>query len=137
MWDHFLKEMSGEMGVPTPQTQPAAAEMLAAYDWPGNVRELKNVVQRLLFAGAETLTAELVKNALRPIRKRFANELQDTMFQGADGAALPWRTMERVLREKYFRYIRERSRSDAEAAKKLGLAPPNYHRMCKEMGIKS
>jgi hypothetical protein len=44
--------------------------------------------------------------------------------------------MERVLREKYFRYIRANSRSDAEAAKKLGLAPPNYHRMCKEMGIK-
>lgn len=137
LWDHFLKQMSGEMGVATPQTQPAAAEMLAAYDWPGNVRELKNVVQRLLFTGAGTLTAELVKNALRPIRKPLANELQETMFQGADGASLPWRTMERVLREKYFRYVREHSRSDAEASKKLGLAPPNYHRMCKEMGIKS
>jgi two-component system response regulator AtoC len=44
--------------------------------------------------------------------------------------------MERTLREKYLRYVRLHSASDAEAAKKLGLAPPNYHRMCKELGIK-
>jgi len=136
LWDHFLKQMSGEMGVATPMTHPAAAEMLAGYEWPGNVRELKNVVQRLLFTGAETLTAELVQNALRPIRKPLAKDLQETMFESPDGTSLPWRAMERVLREKYFRYIREHARSDAEAAKKLGLAPPNYHRMCKEMGIK-
>jgi multiple sugar transport system substrate-binding protein len=28
------------------------------------------------------------------------------------------------------------SPTNAEAAKRLGLAPPNYHRMCKELGIK-
>jgi DNA-binding IclR family transcriptional regulator len=44
--------------------------------------------------------------------------------------------MERTVREKYFRYVRQHSATNAEAAKKLGLAPPNYHRMCKELGIK-
>jgi DNA-binding NtrC family response regulator len=136
LWEHFLKQFSAEMGVPPPSTEPGALDVLSKYKWPGNVRELKNVVQRLLFTGAETITAELANNALRPIRKSVGAEIQETMFQTADGEALSWRVMERVLREKYFRYIRANSRSDAEAAKKLGLAPPNYHRMCKEMGIK-
>ena len=117
--------------------QPDALELIVRYDWPGNVRELKNVVQRLLFTGAEAITAELVRGALNPIRKPLATELQDSILFGSSGETLPWRAMERVLREKYFRYVRATSQSDAEAAKKLGLAPPNYHRMCKEMGIKS
>jgi hypothetical protein len=32
--------------------------------------------------------------------------------------------------------MRDLSGSDAEAAKKLGLAPPNYYRMSKELGLK-
>jgi hypothetical protein len=44
--------------------------------------------------------------------------------------------MDRLFREKYFAYVRAHSSSDAEAAKKLGLAPPNFHRMCKELGLK-
>jgi hypothetical protein len=37
---------------------------------------------------------------------------------------------------KYFNFVREHTQSDAEAARKLGLAPPNYYRMCKELGLK-
>jgi len=44
--------------------------------------------------------------------------------------------MERMLREKYFLYVRQHSESDTIAAKKLGLAPPNYYRMAKELGLK-
>jgi hypothetical protein len=58
-------------------------------------------------------------------------------FTFAAGAeSTPLRLIERRLREEYVRYVRARSTSDADAAKKLGLAPPNYHRMCKELGIK-
>jgi len=49
---------------------------------------------------------------------------------------LQLREMEILVREKYFTYIRRKCNSDAEAAKVLGLAPPNYHRMTKELGIK-
>jgi hypothetical protein len=44
--------------------------------------------------------------------------------------------MENTLKKEYFIYVRDHSESDSEAAGKLGLAPPNYHRMCKEMGLK-
>jgi len=49
---------------------------------------------------------------------------------------LPWREMERFLRVQYFTFVRKYSLTDAEAARKLGLAPPNYYRMCKELGLK-
>lgn len=49
---------------------------------------------------------------------------------------VPWREMERFLRIQYFTFVRRNSHSDAEAARKLGLAPPNYYRMCKELGLK-
>jgi two-component system response regulator AtoC len=55
---------------------------------------------------------------------------------GTGDEIIPWRQMERLFREKYFVFVREHSGSDADAAKKLGLAPPNYHHMCKEMGLK-
>ena len=48
----------------------------------------------------------------------------------------PLRELEKSLRQKYFEFVRENSISDAEAAKKLGLAPPNYYRMSKELGLK-
>lgn len=44
--------------------------------------------------------------------------------------------MERFLRREYFTFVRRNSHTDAEAARKLGLAPPNYYRMCKELGLK-
>ena len=47
------------------------------------------------------------------------------------------RDMENIFRKKYFTFIRKHSTSDADAARRLGLAPPNYHRMCKELGLKS
>lgn len=49
---------------------------------------------------------------------------------------VPWREMERFLRVQYFTFVRKNSQTDAEAARKLGLAPPNYYRMCKELGLK-
>lgn len=44
--------------------------------------------------------------------------------------------VERLVRQQYIELVRSKSESDADAAHKLGLAPPNYHRMCKELGMK-
>jgi hypothetical protein len=49
---------------------------------------------------------------------------------------LPLKDAERIFREKYFRFVREISDSDKDAAIKLGLAPSNFYRMAKELGMK-
>jgi transcriptional regulator with GAF, ATPase, and Fis domain len=43
---HFLAEAAPAGAVP--KVDPAALELLLAYDWPGNVRELRNEVRRLV-----------------------------------------------------------------------------------------
>jgi len=52
------------------------------------------------------------------------------------GQVLPLREMERLFRLRYFKYVRSISSSDSNAAEKLGIAPSNFYRMCKELGIK-
>jgi hypothetical protein len=53
-----------------------------------------------------------------------------------NGQVVPLREMERIFRTNYFRYVRSISSSDSNAAEKLGLAPSNFFRMCKELGLK-
>ncbi|KAB2925596.1 MAG: sigma-54-dependent Fis family transcriptional regulator [Bacteroidetes bacterium] len=134
--EHFLREFAADMGKVLPEVTPEAMSVLTFAPWKGNVRELKNVVQRLLFMNEPVITREIVQ---------FALGLSAESSGGASGAAfefttserdLPLRQLERIVRQKYVEHVRAESGSDAEAAKKLGLAPSNYHRMCKELGIK-
>lgn len=132
---HYIEHYCLEMERNIPVIEDEALAKLSAYEWPGNVRELKNVVQRILFYVEGSIKAEHIDQAMitLPGRNNGINPV-DNLFKNHD--TLPWRDMERLLREKYFRYVRENSESDAKAAEKLGLAPPNYHRMCKELGLK-
>ncbi|MDX1702222.1 MAG: sigma-54 dependent transcriptional regulator [Melioribacteraceae bacterium] len=133
--DHFLDRFSKEMGLRKPELKDDAILQLKNYQWPGNVRELKNVVQRLLFTDSEVIDKETVKNALNMYVLNKENSGDLFNFSTLSDLA-PLRDIEKQFREKYFRYVRDNSDSDAEAAKKLGLAPPNYYRMCKELGLK-
>ena len=43
---HFLRTVSNNMGIETPQISKSAIDALVVYDWPGNIRELSNVLER-------------------------------------------------------------------------------------------
>lgn len=133
--NHFIGRFASEMGIRTPKLEPSAYVFLDNYSWPGNVRELKNVVQRILFTESDFITDVVVKNTFlaSPNIKNSSCELFN--FSKLDDIK-PLRDIEKSLRQEYFEFVRENSLSDAEAAKKLGLAPPNYFRMSKELGLK-
>lgn len=134
--DNFMNRFSIDMSKEKPFLQEETKKILVEYDWPGNVRELKNFVQRLLFFDEKIITPQLVQAALG-IHSSYENlNSNDSVSFKSESGLLPLKEMEKILREKYFKYIRNRSESDSEAAKKLGLAPPNYYRMCKELGLK-
>ena len=137
LWEHFMRIMSIEMIKQTPVTKEDTFNILKGYDWPGNVRELKNVVQRILLQNENTITPEIMKDILSlPSSSHFsAGNDAVILLDVKDTPVL--REMENTFRKKYFTFIRKHSTSDADAARKLGLAPPNYHRMCKELGLKS
>ena len=134
--DHFLKEFCIDMGLNTPDITEEAMTILKSAQWKGNIRELKNVIQRFLFINEPVITKKVVT---------FALGIATDSSKNTSGAVIdfslleenpPLRQIERLVRKKYVEFIRSKSSSDSEAAKKLGLAPPNYHRMCKELGIK-
>ena len=135
LFDHFLEFFAADMGLATPAVDADARQMLSRYKWPGNVRELRNVVQRLVLNAPERITAREVSD---PMILRDHVQMRDAsgLDELSGGQVLPLREMERIFRKRYFQYVRGISTSDSNAAEKLGLAPSNFHRMCKELGIK-
>lgn len=132
--DYFLTNISIDMGKEKPVIIDEAMKVFMSYEWPGNVRELKNVVQRLLFRSGNTITPNDVRKAIGI--GEMITQVND--FNGLFDSEnpLPLKDFEKIIREKYFKFVRSHSSSDSEAAKKLGLAPPNYYRMAKELGLK-
>ncbi|MGE5437184.1 MAG: sigma-54-dependent transcriptional regulator [Syntrophothermus sp.] len=133
--EHFMTYLSNDMRIEKPTIEQDALKILCNYDWNGNVRELKNIVQRLLLYDERIITTSLVKTALGIIEENTNRDCFGINFL-QDGDIIPLRKMEKMIREKYFIFVRENSSSDNEAASKLGLAAPNYYRMAKELGLK-
>ena len=134
--DYFLTSMSIDMVRPKPKLDETAVAELKRYDFPGNVRELKNVVQRLLFQDEMNLSASHIKSALGlfNLSSNISGEIDFEKLY--EDKPLTLRDMENLVREKYFKHVRKNTSSDAEAANILGLAPSNYHRMAKDLGLK-
>ena len=132
---YFIDIFRKEFDVRKPSISKDALDVLKSYSWGGNVRELKNVVQRLLLEELEVISGDDVKYALFNKPRRTLDKKDSISFWN-DGDLLPLKDMEKMFKEKYVAFVRNNSKSDVEASKKLGLAPPNYHRLCKELGLK-
>jgi DNA-binding NtrC family response regulator len=99
------------------------------------VRELRNVVQRLILNCTGIIRAKDISDPM--ILRNHAVVKEETNFDELyQGQVLPLKEMERIFRKKYLTYVRSISSSDSSAAEKLGLAPSNFYRMCKELGFK-
>lgn len=133
--DHYLNLFRDTLKQDESSISPEARKLLIEYQWPGNVRELQNVIQRLLISSNKIINTEDVKSALG-IKDSSVIDSDSGTFILKDAAVKPLREIEKKFRKQYFIYIREQACSDAEAARMLGLAPPNYYRMCKELGLK-
>lgn len=135
LFEHFLKYFSQDLELDAPEVEEEAKEILLHYKWPGNVRELRNVVQRLILNCDGKITAKDISGSM--ILKNHMIIKEETNFEEALlGQVMPLRKVEKVFRKKYFEYVRSISSSDTSAAEKMGLAPSNFYRMCKELGIK-
>lgn len=82
-----------------------------------------------------TITAKEISNPmiLRNHRMNIENKNLDTMNFDK---VVPLKEIEKEFRTKYIKYVKGISSSDSSAAEKLGLAPSNFYRMCKELGLK-
>jgi two-component system response regulator AtoC len=131
---HFFLYYAERNMLKVPEISAGAMKQLETFSWPGNVRQMQNVVQRLLLTANTEISESDVQNA---IGGTTGGPRQHNWEYNWNADAIQnWRNMERQLRKSYFEFVRSHSKSDAETARKLGLAPPNYYRMCKEIGIK-
>ncbi len=135
LFDHFLKYFSLDLGVEIPELEEKAKEILLNYKWPGNVRELRNVVQRLILNCSKIIKAKDISDPMI-LRNHVLIKEEPSLDDIYQGQVLPLKEMERIFRKKYLTYVRSISNSDSSAADKLGIAPSNYYRMCKELGFK-
>lgn len=54
--DFFTKKIAEEQGLVKKVFSDDAVALLQSYDWSGNIRELRNVVERLMILGEQTIT---------------------------------------------------------------------------------
>jgi DNA-binding NtrC family response regulator len=64
--DHFMTMICSEHGIQRKSLDPKALEELQKTDWTGNIRELRNIVERLIILGGETITGEDVRMFANP-----------------------------------------------------------------------
>lgn len=133
---HYMNKYCRKMNCSLPQISDKGMDLLSQYQWPGNVRELQNIVQRLLFLDNRKLDKSHVEAVLGYTKKQNMSQTVLNMPGWNEDHILPWREMEKQIQKDYFQFVRLQTSSDAEAARRLGLAPPNYHRICKELGLK-
>lgn len=135
LFNHFMEHFTFDMGIQIPELEPEAEEILLNYKWPGNVRELRNVVQRLVLNCHGKITAKDVSNPMILRNHRMSSDNKNLDSMNFD-RVIPLKEIEKEFRVKYIKYVKSISSSDSSAADKLGLAPSNFYRMCKELGLK-
>jgi len=132
---YFINYHSKEMGINSLTISDSALNALENYSWPGNVRQLRNVVQRTVILSNESeITESLVRSCIGEGNGSITgcNENQDFNFR----QILPLKEMDQIFKRKYIEFILSQSKNDTDAAKRLGMAPSNFYRTCKELGIK-
>jgi two-component system response regulator AtoC len=129
---YFIAKYSTQMSISTPEIRSDALEMLQSYEWPGNVRQLQNVIQRVLISCEGEIRKDDIVNILS---SRKVGTITGPEFWFGD-KILTWKEMENIFRWRYFKYVKDKTKSESEAARQLGIAPSNFYRMCNKLGIK-
>ncbi len=66
--EHFISLLCNEMGIPKREIDAAAINELQKIDWTGNIRELRNVIERLLILGSQTINKKDVQTYAQTVK---------------------------------------------------------------------
>jgi two-component system nitrogen regulation response regulator GlnG len=143
--DHFLKQLSPELGKEVQAITPETLDILRQYAWPGNVRELQSLLkQALLHATGPMLLPDFLPAALRtpkdvpppashrpfPDWERF---LSDRLHAGSTELyAEALTVMERQL---LTRVLRHTGGNQLQAAQILGITRNSLRHKLRALGI--
>jgi anaerobic nitric oxide reductase transcription regulator len=139
---HFADEVRRRLGCGSVRFVPPALDRLLLGDWPGNVRELENVVSRaILRAAARTPASErvLVTVADLDVSAPAATVSAARSVPERAQDAGPFSLRESVDAHQRARILDTVAHHDgnwAAAARELGLARANLHRLAQRLGLK-
>ncbi len=131
---NFMEKSCDEFHIYTPEFNDEALKFLSNFHWPGNVRQLKNVVQRLVLMDVKSIGIDEVEAALGIKNQGVFGGYTLPIYSKHEVPHL--RDAELEFRKRFIQFVRKNSRTDTEAANKLGIARSNFHRLCKELGLK-
>jgi DNA-binding NtrC family response regulator len=114
---YFLRVLSAELGVPTPELTSWDLQQLTRYDWPGNCRELRNVIERSLLLG-------------NPVAQFLCESTVQTADESAAGSADA--SLEAVQRSHIMNALAVAGGNKTVAARALGVSRKTVERKLKE-----
>jgi two-component system, NtrC family, response regulator AtoC len=132
--NNFIEKTCNEFHVYHPQISDEALKYLTNYQWQGNVRQLKNVVQRIVLLNTSVIGVEEVESALGISNQTAFGGYTLPIYSRENFPQLKEAELE--FKKRFVQFIRNNSKTDSEAANKLGVARSNFHRLCKELGLK-
>jgi DNA-binding NtrC family response regulator len=132
LMEYFINKYSNQMSISIPEIKTESLEALQSYEWPGNIRQLQNVIQQILISCDSEIKKDDVLNVLG---SKKAGTVAGPEFWFGD-TILTWKEMENIFRWRYFNHVKEKTKSESEAARKLGIAPSNFYRMRNKLGMK-
>jgi DNA-binding NtrC family response regulator len=128
--DHFRELFAQEFKKKVDRIEPAALDVLAAWQWPGNVRELRNVIERAMIFTEGPL---LKHSDLPPLNPRDGSRAE--VAERAEFWLPKGRTLAEAERE-YIRLTLEHTEGDIQrAAELLGISRKNLWEKRKKYGL--
>jgi len=132
--NNFIEKACNEFHVYHPQINEAGLKYLVNFNWPGNVRQLKNAVQRIVLLNTSLIEVAEVESALGINNQSAFGGYTLPIYSVENFPHL--REAEIEFRRGFIQFTLNNSKTDSEAANKLGIARSNFHRLCRELGLK-
>ena len=128
---HFLTQLSADMGVAALTLDEEALQQLQAYSWPGNVRELQNVIERaVILSRGDRLFLDLGIGPAGPSRVPVPRDEPPAVLTESD-----LRHLERSNLEAALRIAKGRVYGRGGAAALLGVPPTTFTDRIRRFGI--
>jgi two-component system nitrogen regulation response regulator NtrX len=136
--DHFLVQMTAELGEAKKTLDPDAEDALRTYPWPGNVRELRNLVERLcIMVPGDVIRAEdLPDGLLSAARARAGTDAKGAAGgAGAASAATLKEAKSDFERAFILDKLQENQWNVSKTAEAIGIERSNLHRKLRAYNI--
>ncbi len=136
--NQFLKTICEEYNMPLKQFSKKALDALQVYNWTGNIRELRNVVERLVILGGQTISEEDVVSYTQPLGLRSSTAdagsgVLDEVLAAHDDFQAFKDQIEKIFIEKK---LRQHHWNVAKTAEIIGIQRSHLYNKIERYGLK-